>query len=424
MEILWFILSIGIAGAFFYLFIKGPSIQSPLWLMFSAWLLALGVPRLHLSRLEAPLTPKFITLVGISLLSFAVGFYVWKFLLQKYASWSTLPIFNRNIFSPNLLRAVIYVLFILSLVGLFLFYSRAGNFPLLAPDPDAFRFRADEQVPGLINYTAQLARLYIPLAFYLIFAQGFSWRKHSDVVLFSLIGVFFLILFASRTQIYFIDLWVMALFLFMVKPSIKQALKFYPIFLLVSIIVLAAVPIIRQTKSYGAGYLEGITQIDESRLPKGAKYALPIYVGISFNMQSLQHAQEYYEKNPLQYGKVTLDPFTNIVGLDSLKSNFDLGKIFKSWWNTGTYLFPFVQDFGNVAFFIIPFLVAGVLTALWRLLMTVPNFLSTNLYAYACFFIVMTIYLSFTVRAEMYIDLFLLLVISYIVSKSGTAKMY
>jgi hypothetical protein len=210
----------------------------------------------------------------------------------------------------------------------------------------------------------------------------------------------------------------MAMYLFMRRPNWKQAFKFYPAFLIVSVVVLSAVPLIRQYKSYGStSYLAGVTQIKSTvnDNPLG-KFLVPIYVGVSFNMQALLHAQQYYEIHPIQHGRVTLDPFTNILGLHSLKSNFDLCDIFQCWWNTGTYLFPFVQDFGDAAFYVIPFLIAGILALAWKYWQSRPNFLSVNLYAYACFFIVMTIYLSFTVRAEMYIDLFLIFVIYWAVT--------
>lgn len=450
MQLFWLITAILVAGSFFYLFIRGPWKFSPLWLMYSAWSLALLLPRIHLSHIELPLSGKFFGLVMVSLISFTLGFFatnwVWDKIVVLYhpelvsgSRTSNKPIsgfrlkagmtlrkvlnlLQRNKVSIKTLHIAVYVFFILSLIGLYLFYKKAGNFPLLARDPDEFRFRADEQVPGLINYVAQLARLYIPFAFFVMLWQGFNFRKHFDLIVVSVIGTIFLILFASRTQVYFIDLWVMALYLFMRKPNLKQAFKFYPIFLFVSVVVLAAVPIIRNARSYGGDYLGNITEINEKALPHGAKYALPIYVGISFNMQALQHAQSYYETHALQHGKVALDPFTNIVGLHNLKSNYDLAAIFKSWWNTGTYLFPFVQDFGNWAFVFVPFVIASVLTLLWHYWQTKPNFLSINLYAYACFFIVMTIYLSFTVRAEMYIDLFLLFVIYLVVTSRGITK--
>src|SRR6185436_7357483 len=97
-----------------------------------------------------------------------------------------------------------------------------------AADTDAFRFEADEKVPGLINYTAQLARVFIPLSFFLFFYEKFNWRKHLDLVAIGLIGTSFLILFASRTQIFFIDLWIMALYLLMRRPTWGQAIKLYP----------------------------------------------------------------------------------------------------------------------------------------------------------------------------------------------------
>lgn len=414
-----FIFFLIFAGIFFYLFIKGKYRLSPLWLMLSAWMVAFGAPRLNLSRIEKDWGGEFWGLLIVSLISFALGFFVADKIFIKYPFWRKWKILNRPNVSAKALRVTIYTFFALSLVALYMFYSRVGNFPLLAPDPDQFRFTADEQVPGLINYTAQLARLFIPLAFFLMFYQGFSWRKHLDLIILSLLGVTVLTLFASRTQIFFIDLWVMALYLFIRKPNLKQALKFYPVFLLISVVVLAAVPLVRQQKSYGPGYLAGVTEIDTRNFPPGASLLVPIYVGVSFNQQALLHAKDYYKTHETQKGKVTLDPFTNIVGLDQYKPNFDLGAIFKPWWNTGTYLFPFVQDFGTAAFFVIPAVIAFLLTLLWKFWKDQPNFLSINLYAYACFFVVMTIYLSFTVRAEMYIDLFLIFMVYLIVSKKA-----
>ncbi|HEX5430168.1 MAG TPA: O-antigen polymerase [Patescibacteria group bacterium] len=415
-----------LAVYFFYLFARSRT-HNPLWLMLSAWSLGIGIPRLHLSPLEIALPLKFRLLILISLISFALGFFLFNKLWKKYPWWVKFSVLVRQGVSVRRLRYVIYLVFGLSLVGLYLFYKKAGNFPLLAPDSDAFRFAADTEVPGLINYTAQFARLFIPLSFFVMFWEGFSFKKHWDLLLLSVLGTVSLTVFASRTQIFFIDLWVMALYLVIRKPTWRQAFKFYPFFLIISVVVLGAVPAVRNYKSYGtSNYLAGVTQIDTTHYAKGSSYLVPIYVGVSFNMQALLHAQMYYETHPLQHGKVSLDPFTNLFGkalpiLNKLKSQYDLGAIFYSWWNTGTYLFPFVQDFGEAAFFFAPFVIAGLIALAWRYWRSSPNYLSINLYAYTCFFIVMTIYLSFTVRAEFYLDLaFLLLTHIYVSTKQRT----
>jgi hypothetical protein len=411
---------------FFYLFIRS-RVHNPLWLMLAAWSLGIGIPRLHLSPLELALPFKFRLLEMISLLSFVSGFWLFAIYWKNHPWWLKVRILVTEQLSIRRLRYVIYAIALISIASLYLFYKKAGNFPLLAADSDAFRFQADAQVPGLINYTAQFARLFIPLSFFVMLWETFSIRKHWDLVLLCLFGTAALTVFASRTQIFFIDLWVMALYLLIRKPNIRQAIKFYPFFLILSVAVLSAVPIIRNYKSYGGGnYLAGVTEIDASKLPAGSSLFLPIYVGISFNQQALLHAQIYYETHSLQHGKVTLDPFTNIFGkalpfLNHFKSNYDLGAIFYSWWNTGTYLFPFVQDFGNIAFLVVPFIVAGLIALVWRYWRTAPNYLSINLFAYTIFFIVMTIYLSFTVRAEMYLDLAFLFFTHLYVSR-GTKK--
>lgn len=416
MELLLFTIFFLLAFVFLVPFIRGPYKHSPLWLMLSAWMAAIGIPRLHFSFIEVDWSGRFIFLIALSLNFFILGFWCAKNYFEKNQFWKKWPVLSGEFLSVKKLRWAIYALFVLSLVALYLFYKRVGNFPLLAPSPDVFRFAADEKSPGLINYTAQLARIFVPLSFFLLFYEGFSLKKHWDLIVVSLIGAISLTLFASRTQIYMIDLWIMALYLLMRRPNLKQAIKFYPAFLLISMLVLVAVPIIRQNKSYGQDYLGAVSKINYDKVPKHFGFVLPIYVGISFNMQALMRADLYYQTHQLQYGKVTLDPFTNLLRLHSLKSHYDLGEIFESWWNTGTYLFPFVQDFGAAAFIFIPFIFAAILTMLWRYVQSAPNFFSYNLYAYACFFIAMTVYLSFTVRAEMYIDLFLLLMIHLFVT--------
>ncbi len=421
MQNILIVLFAALSVAAFWHFIRGQWRLSPLPLMLSVWFLAIAISQLHLSSLELPWPAQYWLLLLVSLLSFALGFFVFDKFWHRI-SWDKIKLLGRDGVNIKHLRILIYCLFVVSLVALTLFYRRAGNFPILTDDPDAFRFLADQTVPGLINYASQLARIFIPFGFFLMFYQKFSWKKHWDLIILSVIGTLSLLLFASRTQIFFIDLWVMALFLFMRRPNLKQALKFYPVFLLVSILVLAAVPAYRQYKSYGAGYLAGVTGIDTTNYNPLGKAFMPIYVGVAFNQQALLHANSYYQTHELQHGKVSVDPFTNIFGkvlpfLNNYKSDFDLGAIFYSWWNTGTYLFPFVQDFGTAAFYFVPFIIAGILTWLWHYWKSSPNFFSINLYAYAIFFIVMTVYLSFTVRAEMYLDLMLLFASYLFVSK-------
>src|SRR3989344_3110755 len=394
--------------ASFRQFIRGKYKRAPLWLMLSAWFIAIAISQLNLSSLELPWPGRYWFLVLASLTSFVIGFFVFDRVWVKYPWWQKCKLLVRNGIFSGRLRILIYGLAGVAAVGLYLYYTRSGNFSLLAPDPDAFRFEADTAVPGLINYASQLARVFIPLSFFLMFWERYNFKKHWDLSLLSLAGVISLLLFASRTQIFFIDLWIMAMYLLMRKPNLRQALKFYPVFLLVTVVMLAAIPLYRQYQSYGDGYLAGITGIDTTNFNPVAKAFMPIYVGVSFNQQALLHADSYYRTHELQHGKVSLDPFTNIFGklipgLNNLKSNFDLGAIFYSWWNTGTYLFPFIM--------------AALLTLSWRYWETSPNFLSINLYAYSMFFIVMTVYLSFTVRAEMYLDLMLLFAGYIFVSK-------
>lgn len=405
-----------LSGLLFYFFVRKKS-RNPALLFLAAWSAAVGISHFKLSSIEKSWTAQYWVLLLASVGAFILFFKLFELFWEKRKQVFETAFFKLGSTNFKNLRIVNFLLFFFSLVGLFLFYIKAGNFPLLAASSDEFRFWADEKVPGLINYTAQMGRIFVPLVFYYFLFEKFSIKKHWPEICILSVGVISLLLFASRTQIFFIDLWIMALYLVVKKPKFKQAVRFYPVFLLVSILVLAAIPLVRQQRSYGADYLSTITGIDTSRLPKPVKYMVPIYVGVSFNQQALLHATEYYKTHEIQKGKVTLDPFTNILKIKSLKSEYDLGQIFKPWWNTGTYLFPFVQDFGKAGYFVAPFLLAFFLAFVWKYFNARANFFAVQLYAYSCFFVVMSVYLSFTVRAEMYLDLFLLSIIYLTVSR-------
>ena len=52
MELLLFTIFFLLAIAFVIPFVRGPHKHSPLWLMLMAWMAAIGIPRLHFSRIE------------------------------------------------------------------------------------------------------------------------------------------------------------------------------------------------------------------------------------------------------------------------------------------------------------------------------------------------------------------------------------
>src|SRR3989338_2506295 len=181
MQLFLIILFTFLSAGSFWLFLRGKYKLSPLWLMLSVWFIAIAISQLNLSTLELPWSGKYWGLLLISLISFCLGFFVFNHPGLDPGSTSRIPA-SAGMGSSKL-RWVIYILFAISLLALYLFYQNAGNFPLLAPDPDAFRFTADESVPGLINYLSQLARIFIPLSFFVFFAEKFSWKKHWDLVL-------------------------------------------------------------------------------------------------------------------------------------------------------------------------------------------------------------------------------------------------
>ncbi|HYE22247.1 MAG TPA: hypothetical protein VD998_01510, partial [Verrucomicrobiae bacterium] len=87
MKIFLFTAFIFLAGYYFYYFVAGSYKLSPLWLMLSAWAVALGIPQLNLSKLEKSWTQEFWILVAISLVSFALGFFAFNWLWSKYPLW-------------------------------------------------------------------------------------------------------------------------------------------------------------------------------------------------------------------------------------------------------------------------------------------------------------------------------------------------
>src|SRR3989338_1564221 len=102
----------------------------PLWLMLSVWFVAIAISQLDLSSLEWVWPVKYWALIGVSLVSFALGSWLGE---------RRRPVKRENTKIKNL-RWVIYILFLVSCLCLYLFYKKAGNFPLLAPDPDEFLF--------------------------------------------------------------------------------------------------------------------------------------------------------------------------------------------------------------------------------------------------------------------------------------------
>ena len=136
------------SGACFWLFLRGRYRLSPLWIMLSVWFIAIAISQLRLSSLELVWTAHYWYLLAVSLVSFVLGFFA----INNFFILKPKPQESLKQGSLTALKGIIYVLFFLSLGALYLFYKKAGNFPLLATDPDAFRFAADSQVPGLINY--------------------------------------------------------------------------------------------------------------------------------------------------------------------------------------------------------------------------------------------------------------------------------
>src|SRR5579885_1094009 len=154
--------------ASFWLFLRQYKL-SPVWLMLSVGSIAIANSELHLSTLELLWPGKFWSLLIISLVSFIFGVWVFGAVWERWPWWQKLKIFTKPNISVMALRSIIYVLFVGSLGALYLFHKKVGAFPLLASDPDQFRFTADVQAGGVISYSAQLARVFIPLSFCLMF---------------------------------------------------------------------------------------------------------------------------------------------------------------------------------------------------------------------------------------------------------------
>src|SRR3989338_5306318 len=103
----------------FLLFLRGPYQKSPLWLMLSAWGIAIGIPQLNLSKLERDWTLEFLVLVGVSLITFTFGFSFFNRFWPKFAFWKKFSIFRRDAISTQSLRIVVYLLLVISAVALY-----------------------------------------------------------------------------------------------------------------------------------------------------------------------------------------------------------------------------------------------------------------------------------------------------------------
>src|SRR3989344_8499445 len=93
-----FLITIFIAASIgsFWQFIRGKYKLAPLWLMLSAWFIAIAISQLHLSHLELPWSGRYWFLVLASLASFVIGFFVFERIWTKYPSWEKCKLLVRN----------------------------------------------------------------------------------------------------------------------------------------------------------------------------------------------------------------------------------------------------------------------------------------------------------------------------------------
>lgn len=419
--------------AFFYYYFFGKQPLQPLKLFLGIWCFGIAIAQLQLSALEQPWSKSFWLIILGSLACFAIGALLFALLAQKLKIAQSLEL---AISEKKLLIAIGLLIFLTLAANLYIFLQ-FSTFPLLSSDPDRLRFIINKEIFGLWEYFALLPRWILPLLFFYIFLfPSKNVKKWCIISLAAIFNIFVLLGYAARLNFFFAALLIY--FSYLILNIAKLNAKKIIIASLLIVIFLGAVsaviPALRQSISYRDypyldeeykkfdrfAYLATISQI---KMPPQLGFALPIYLGVSFNFQALQKAIAYYPQQEQFFGgKMTLaifNPLYKLLHLPTIAVSLPWDKIFLQWWVTGTYLLLGYIDFGLFGLFITALIFGAVSQYLYWRATKKTDFLSVFLFAYISFILIMTIYTNYFSRPELYLDLFLLLALAQSLRKNS-----
>lgn len=395
-------------------------------LFFGLWFLSVGISQIRLSSLEKPFSTNFWIILCIFSLIFYASYNFFKKVFIENADKEKLKEVGIKI-DENLIMFLVILMLIVSIGVNVYIYIRFGTMPILSTIPDKMRFTINKELFGPIEYLSFLPRIFIPLSFiYLITHKDI--KKKNKIILISsiIIGFLILLLYASRVILVFPILMCYFSYLIIKIKDIKiKQIILSSLIVAVSVLFLSvSIPVFRQYITYKDYYgdiynketgevdldasLSYLLNISKIKLPKQLNMVAPLYIIPSFNLQTLYNATTYFNSSNFYHGRYLLsisDTFLKPLGIhlfDDVKIQWK--DIFLPWWNTGTFLFDFWADFGYLGIVFAAIFFGIILSFLYILATSKKSLLSTMLFAYFSFFIIMSIYTNYMRRAEFYLD--------------------
>lgn len=406
-------------------------------LFFGLWFLSVGVSQLRLSSLEEPYSTNFWIILCVFSCIFYLSYNFFKNKFFKDARISKIEDENKTNTNSNFFLFIIILMLIVSVgINIYIFF-RFGTMPILSTIPDKMRFIMNKELFGPIEYLAFLPRIFIPLSFIYLITN--KTNKNKKILLISIITIGFLILllYASRVIMVFPILMCYFSYLILKIKDIKLKQIIISSLIVVSCVLFLSIsiPIFRQYITYKDYYgniydketgevdldasLSYLLDISKINIPKKLNMLVPLYIIPSFNLQTLYHATNYFDSSNFYHGKYLAsisDSFLKPFGVSLFKDvKIQWKEIFLPWWNTGTFLFDFWADFGYLGIVFAGVFFGVSFSSLYVLANLKKNFLSTMLFAYFNFFIIMSIYTNYIRREEFYLDIFLIVFLQIII---------
>ncbi|MFA4871574.1 MAG: O-antigen polymerase [Patescibacteria group bacterium] len=399
----------------------------PYKLLLCVWLLSIAVSQFRLSPLEKPWTTKFWLILIIFLVLFYVASKIFSKIFNQKISENSSP---GRFLDGRLFFAVLLLMAIFSVGANIYIYNYFQTLPILSSIPDRMRFAINKEIFGLWEYGALLPRLAIPLTFiYLLLGKTKKkWPKilaYINIVL----GFVILSLYASRLTIIFPILmcYFIYLLLRLKEMNLKKIISASVAVVLVVLIISIAIPAVRQHITYRDYYLNEeddafsyIMTLSELKIPDNFRWVAPLYIIPAFNLQAFFRATDFFGPSNFyygQYGLSTLDPFLKIAYLPVSEIKIPWKQMFLPWWITATFLFNYWADFGYWGVIFAAIFWAILLSGVYYFAVRKSGFISTMLFAYFSFMVIMSIYTNYFLRQELYLDILVIAAVGFLVNK-------
>ena len=326
--------------------------------------------------------------------------------------------------------AVLLLMAIFSVGANIYIYNYFQTLPILSSIPDRMRFAINKEIFGLWEYGALLPRLAIPLTFiYLLLSRtNKKWPKalaYMNIIL----GFVILSLYASRLTIIFPILMCYFIYLLLRLKDInlKKIISASAAVVLVVLVISIAIPAVRQHITYRDYYLNKendafsyIMTLSELKIPDNFRWVAPLYIIPAFNLQAFFRATDFFGPSNFyygQYGLSTFSPLLKIFHLPAPEIKIPWKQMFLPWWITATFLFNYWADFGYWGIILAAIFWAILLSGAYYFAVKKSGFISTILFAYFSFMVIMSIYTNYFLRQEFYLDIAIIILLGFLINK-------